>query len=137
MLRSIIRLGLAAVPMFLLAPLYAQQQSCSNGTFPLTSTNWNSTLTIPRFDPAQGTLTGVTFTINGGIAGQVGIESTDSAATVVTTNFQATVNNNGITPTNLFNSGNPYPNGLLQPAGASLGLLSSTGDGQSFDHRSP
>src|SRR5262245_20051447 len=41
----------------------------------------------------------------------------------------------GNTPSGFFNSGVPYPNGVVLPVGNSLGLLSGIGNGQSFDQR--
>jgi hypothetical protein len=92
-----------------------------------------------HWSPKVGVSWGITpkTVIRGGygVSWAFGFELGGNTTFTQTTNFQATVGNNGVTPTNLFNSGSPYPNGLLQPAGASLGLLSSLGDGQSFDQR--
>jgi len=103
-----------------------------NGRTPY-DTQWN------HWAPRVGVSWGITpkTVIRGGygVSWAFGFELGGNTTFTQTTNYQATVNNNGITPSNLLNSGNPYPNGLLQPAGASLGLLSSTGDGQSFDQR--
>src|SRR5437588_807513 len=41
----------------------------------------------------------------------------------------------GLTPSNYFSSGTPYPNGVLQPTGASLGLLTNVGNGVGYDWR--
>ena len=41
----------------------------------------------------------------------------------------------GVTPSTQFNTGNPYPTGLVVPPGSSFGLLSGVGNGQSFDQR--
>ena len=41
----------------------------------------------------------------------------------------------GTTPSTQFNTGNPYPTGLVVPPGSSFGLLSGVGNGQSFDQR--
>jgi hypothetical protein len=70
-----------------------------------------------------------------GVSWAFGFELGGNTTFTQNTNYQASLNNNGITPTNLFNSGNPYPNGLLVPQGPAAGLLSSAGDGQSFDQR--
>ena len=103
-----------------------------NGRAPY-DTQWN------HWAPRVGVSWGITpkTVIRGGygVSWAFGFELGGNTTFTQTTNLLATLNNNGITPTNLFNSGNPYPNGLLQPAGASLGLLSSIGDGQSFDQR--
>ncbi len=39
----------------------------------------------------------------------------------------------GLTPTNSFGTGTPFPNGVLTPAGASLGLLTNIGNGVGYD----
>ncbi len=39
----------------------------------------------------------------------------------------------GLTPTNYFSSGNPYPNGILSPTGSSLGLATNVGGGVGYD----
>jgi Carboxypeptidase regulatory-like domain len=41
----------------------------------------------------------------------------------------------GNTPSGFFNTGIPYPNGVVLPVGNTLGLLSGVGNGQSFDQR--
>ena len=41
----------------------------------------------------------------------------------------------GLTPTNSFGTGTPYPNGVLSPTGASLGLLTNIGNGVGYDWR--
>jgi Carboxypeptidase regulatory-like domain/TonB-dependent Receptor Plug Domain len=58
--------------------------------------------------------------------------------TTWTQNTPFTVGNpldGGNTPSGFFNSGIPYPNGVVLPVGNSLGLLSGVGNGQSFDQR--
>ena len=41
---------------------------------------------------------------------------------------------NGVTQTTYFASGTPFPNGVQQPAGSSLGLLTGVGGGQLLDY---
>jgi hypothetical protein len=58
--------------------------------------------------------------------------------TTWTQNTPFTVGNpvdGGNTPSGYFNSGIPYPNGVVLPVGNTLGLLSGVGNGQSFDQR--
>ncbi len=50
------------------------------------------------------------------------------------TQFQSSLDG-GNTPSGFFNTGVPYPNGVVLPVGNSLGLLSGIGNGQSFDQR--
>lgn len=103
-----------------------------NGRAPY-DTQWNHW--APRVGVSWG-LTPKTVIRGGyGVSWAFGFELGGNTTFTQNTNFQASTAGDGVTPTNLFNTGNPYPNGLLQPAGASLGLLSSAGDGQSFDQR--
>jgi hypothetical protein len=103
-----------------------------NGRAPY-DTQWN------HWAPRVGVSWGVTpkTVIRGGygVSWAFGFELGGNTTFTQTTVMQTSVNNNGITPSNALNSGNPFPNGLTPPAGASLGLLSSAGDGQSFDQR--
>ena len=50
------------------------------------------------------------------------------------TNYQASPPG-GTTPNTYFRDGNPYPQSLVAPIGPAAGLLSSIGDGQSYDQR--
>ena len=67
------------------------QQVCYTASIPLQSTNWNQSMTFPKFDPALGQLVSIDFTLNGHIEGSVREESLDGSPTVVTTNFQAQI----------------------------------------------
>ena len=42
--------------------------------FPLSTTNWSDMLTIPKFDPALGTLTEVSITLSGVVEGDAKYE---------------------------------------------------------------
>ena len=84
--------GLAVGATLFAASASAQTQTvCFNGSIPLTPTNWTNNISVSKFDAALGTLQSIQFTLGGNIAGSVKIESQDSAATVVSTNFQATL----------------------------------------------
>ncbi|MDZ4771922.1 MAG: choice-of-anchor E domain-containing protein [Planctomycetota bacterium] len=70
----------------------AQTQTvCFTGSIPLTNTNWANNVSVSKFDTGLGTLQSISFQLTGNIAGAVRIESLDTAATVVQTNFQATL----------------------------------------------
>jgi hypothetical protein len=71
------------------------------------------------------------YGVNYGFAFELGGNTTFTQQT----NYQATPGAAGTTPTTLFRSGNPYPNGLTAPSGPANGLLSSIGDQQSYDQR--
>jgi len=69
-----------------------------------------------------------------GMSTALGIELGAQSTWQTSTNYTASTNN-GLTPTNYFNTGTPYPNGYTVPPGNSQGLESGIGDGQSFDQR--
>ena len=58
------------------------QQVCYTASIPLQSTNWNQSMTFPKFDPALGQLVSIDFTLNGHIEGSVREESLDGSPTV-------------------------------------------------------
>lgn len=68
-----------------------QQQVCFTDSVPLSTTNWNSSVSIPQFDSSLGILQSVDFELAGGIFGSAAIESLDAAASVVTTDYQAAI----------------------------------------------
>ncbi|MBL8858044.1 MAG: choice-of-anchor E domain-containing protein [Planctomycetes bacterium] len=84
--------GLALGVALFAAPAAAQTQTvCFNSSLPLVNTNWNNSVSVSKFDTALGTLQSINFVLSGNIQGAVRIESLDTAATVVQTNFQATL----------------------------------------------
>ena len=56
-------------------------------TVPLTTTNWNRTVTLGRFDPALGDLQQVVLTLQAHNEGTAAFENQDAAAAVVTMTF--------------------------------------------------
>ncbi len=60
-------------------------------TIPLTATNWDQQLTLPRFDPAVGVLTEIEFLLTGKVNGTAKIENLDAASATVTAQSYATV----------------------------------------------
>lgn len=76
-----------------LAPAaFAQtSQVCFTDTIPLTTTNWSDSLTVPKFDPAMGTLQSVDITFTGSIIGTAQAESLDSAPSTVTLTFEGQI----------------------------------------------
>ena len=64
---------------------------CFNDQIPLQTTNWNSSVTVSKFDPSIGILTRVEFELQGDITGSASVESLDAAATTVTTDYQAAI----------------------------------------------
>ncbi len=63
-----------------------------------------------------------------GIMYSFGLEGGSNVGEAQTTNYSSSIDG-GNTPTNYFQSGNPYPQGLLKPSGNSLGLLTDVGNG--------
>jgi len=80
--------GLALAATALLASNASAQQVCYSDSIPLTTTNWNHTVTIPRFDPAMGILQSIDFELSGTIDGSAKFESLDNAPSNVTMSFQ-------------------------------------------------
>jgi hypothetical protein len=64
------------------------------------------------------------------VARELGGNTTWTQNTPFTTSLDG-----GNTPSGFFNSGIPYPNGVVLPVGNSLGLLSGVGNNQNFDQR--
>ncbi|MBL8856898.1 MAG: choice-of-anchor E domain-containing protein, partial [Planctomycetes bacterium] len=70
----------------------AQTQTvCFTGSVPLQSTNWTSSVTVPKFNPALGTLQQVTFRLDGHVEGSASVESLDTSATVVQLLYAASI----------------------------------------------
>ncbi len=86
-----------ALPALLLGATLAGQAWAGTATVtfsdsvPLTTTNWDRTVTLPKFDPALGTLISVSLTLDGRIEGQAAVESSDSSAITITTQFKADI----------------------------------------------
>jgi len=83
-----------ALPVFVLgavlaAHVTAQQTQTFSDSIPVTNTNWALTVSLPKFDPALGTLQTIALTLDGHIEGQAAVESTDASPTQITTQFQA------------------------------------------------
>lgn len=67
-----------------------------------------------------------------GIFYAVGLEGGSDIGFSISTPFINSTNG-GVTPTNYFASGNPFPTGVQTPPGSSLGLLTALGNGASVD----
>lgn len=65
---------------------------------PLQRTDWNHSFSLPKFDPALGTLNSVTITLGANVEGSAQIESLDSEPAVVTTRICAEVELTNTTP---------------------------------------
>ncbi|HEV3278600.1 MAG TPA: carboxypeptidase regulatory-like domain-containing protein [Terriglobia bacterium] len=60
-----------------------------------------------------------------------GIEAGTTSGYSITSPYISSLN--GITPTDSFQSGNPFPTGAQQPVGSALGLLTNVGNTQALD----
>lgn len=67
------------------------QQICHVATVPSATTNWSTTVSVPKFDPATGILTSMTFTLDGKATGAAKFESLDAGPATITMNFQSTL----------------------------------------------
>jgi hypothetical protein len=77
--------------LLLTASASAQTQQCFTASVPLQPTNWNQTVSIPKFDPNLGTLQQIQFSITGHSVGSARAESLDAAPSNVTLTFQNTI----------------------------------------------
>ncbi len=66
---------LALLFALVLVPETRADQLCVATDVPLTATNWNTTVVIPRFDPALGTLNVVDVCVTGQMLGNYNVES--------------------------------------------------------------
>lgn len=62
-----------------------------DSVIPLTTTNWNGSLTFSKFNASLGTLTGIYVELAGHVEGVAKFESRDAGETEITTNLTATL----------------------------------------------
>ena len=87
----------------------------------------------PKFGLAWALNSKTVFRGGYGISYVFGIDlDTPQNGFSITTGYVSSLDS-GNTPTNYFLTGNPFPNGVLQPPGSSLGLYTGVGNGISFD----
>ena len=60
-------------------------------TIGLTTTNYTQGFTLPKFDTTLGTLTGISFSLQGNVAGSARAESLDAAPSALTLNLGANI----------------------------------------------
>ena len=61
------------------------------GSVPMTTTNWDQTISVSQFDPSLGTLISVKFILTGEVEGEAKYESLDAAPATVTLDLAATL----------------------------------------------
>ncbi len=77
--------------IFWAAPSVDAGQISYSATAPLTATDFETSLTIPKFDPNLGVLDKVTISLTGQVAGNAMFESMDSEASIVTMQLAAQI----------------------------------------------
>ena len=60
-------------------------------TVPTATTDYNQNFVLPKFNPALGTLTAITFDLSGTVSGSARAESLDAAIAALNLNLQATI----------------------------------------------
>ena len=82
----------AAAGVGLIASLSAQAATVSfNDSIPLTTTTWTDSMSVSKFNPALGTLTGITWSFGGNVAGSAQAESRDAQPATLTLDLKATI----------------------------------------------
>lgn len=84
-------LCLLAICVILLPAGSYAQQIVHTASVPLSSTNWNQTVSIPKFDLNPTCLQSVCVELQGHVEGLAKFESLDAAPATVTMNLQATI----------------------------------------------
>ena len=88
---SLARCVAVASLLFVLTTASRAEELCYGATFPMQTTNWNDNATVPTFNPALGTLTGVRVRLTSTIQGAPSVENSSNASDFVTTVFCADV----------------------------------------------
>ena len=77
------------------AGLAGAAQAASSVTYSdsigLATTDWNQNVSVPKFDPALGTLDSITFKLIGHVEGNARFESLDASPAVITMDLKATL----------------------------------------------
>lgn len=83
----------ACAAMLIAAPAMATPggQVCHDVSLSSARTNWNTSVTIPKFDPSVGNLIRVRWRIIGQVTGSASFESLDAANSTITTSLSASI----------------------------------------------
>jgi hypothetical protein len=73
------------------APVLAAAPSQS-AVIPAAATDWSTTANVGQFDPAQGTLSDISFGLTGTLQGAIGVESLDALPSTVNAGISSTIN---------------------------------------------
>jgi len=91
-LRSFVLLGICMVAALTLGTAVGSAGTVSHSaSLPLSSTNWASSMSFPKFDSQLGCLDSICFNLDGHTEGLAKFESLDAAPATVTMNLQATL----------------------------------------------
>ena len=88
--RSLLALA-GGLTLSMTASAQQTQRVCHSNVVVLQNTDWNATVSIPKFDPNLGTLQSIQFTLTGNSAGSARAESLDAQASTVTLTFRNTL----------------------------------------------
>lgn len=69
----------------------ALETVCYDASYSLSRTNWDSSIVLPKFDPALGTLISVSWSVSGTVEGSVAFESLDASSAMINTALSATI----------------------------------------------
>ena len=83
---------LPAILMLALLGTYASAATVSySANVPLQTTDWNTTLDLPKFNPSLGTLNSISFSLTGNLEGTVSLENQSQSPANVGTVLNATL----------------------------------------------
>jgi len=83
--------ALVGLALILVSPPIRADTVSFTDTLPTTQTNFSTALVFNKFDATQGTLTSVTFTINGTVTGVMQFENQSPSPSTVTTTLSAVI----------------------------------------------
>jgi hypothetical protein len=82
-IKPIILLFLTLILTFTLTYAAQAAEETHSSVIPMKKTDWNNTMTVPQFDPAQGVLERIELVLTGRIEGSVQVESLDKQPSTI------------------------------------------------------